>query len=91
MKFTFRPEETAWLHEFINQVLIMSKSREDFAPMARTAAKMRYKFHGLPKLVYLGGKERALLSSMIDYRIERMETDLTNPERTLLKELRAKL
>jgi hypothetical protein len=91
MKIVFDAAELTWLHEFVNQTLMVARGREDFAPLARTAAKMRYKFHGIPSYVNLTGKERALLSEMIDYRLGSLRGDLMSVEAPLLKQIRERL
>lgn len=79
MKLRFTPFELDWLDSRIKQLIqITNKSRDpDQERMNRVARKMRYKFYGNPPVVFMTGKERALINEMALVRASTLATQPT--------------
>lgn len=75
MKLTFDPNQCQYLHRLVQALAKMPEEPE----ISRVAHKLRYKFtpSQSPTLAYLNGRDRALLISLMQYRIERI-TELSN-------------
>jgi len=74
MKLHFTPSELAWLNYHVDRVIVLTAKRSEPKSelMARTAARMRYKFTPNAQTVYLNGNERALLVTLCGYRAAHM-------------------
>lgn len=71
MKLRFTPPETEWLDTQISKLIALTHRDESDAgnEMNRCARKMKYKFAGHPSLVFLGARERDLLSQIASVRL----------------------
>lgn len=85
MKLSFDTAAMNWLHATVNKLIVVShKVGEE--QTSRTARKMRHKFHGNPPVVFLTAKERQLIASVVAYRLEALQTQVTD-ERAVLTQI----
>ena len=68
MRIAFTPEELKYLSDNVNKVLAVVRHRDITSGLARTVAKMRYKFSPNAAITFLTQKERAFLLDLLSYR-----------------------
>lgn len=91
MKFTFQQNELSYLHQLVSAIL--ARAPKDVEPVViRTFSKMRWKFTPTALYVNLTGKERNVLSSMLNYRLVQLnQAGPLNEEGNLVDSLLGKL
>jgi hypothetical protein len=81
MKFRFNEDELEYLHDRINWLLTTAPA--DSEPSAiRTFSKMRWKFGPGAHTIYLGQKERAALTGLLEYRARALSGREDSPVET---------
>jgi hypothetical protein len=75
MRIEFKPEELEWLDKAVTvaQKLTARDPSPESAKVNRVVSKMKSKFAGAPHVVFLTGKERALLGELATMRAEALQ------------------
>lgn len=84
MRLHFGEQSLNWLDFYIKQLITVSSRTKGMESVERIARKMRYKFTGTPSVVFLTGKERALIRELAEHRWKTVEAQPTE-ERNAVK------